>query len=93
MSALRRIHVRVNGVVQGVGFRFFLCRVARNLGLVGYVRNRADGSVELEAEGEPSGVSALSDAVGKGPPGALVRNTAAHPRPVQCSETEFELRW
>ena len=93
MSSRRRIHLRVTGVVQGVGFRFFVSRVARNLGLVGYVRNCADGSVELEAEGESSDVSALVDAVGTGPPGADVRDTFARPRPVPGSESEFEIRW
>ena len=93
MNSRRRIHVRVTGIVQGVGFRFFVCRVARNLGLVGYVRNCADGSVALEAEGEPNGISALVDAVRTGPPGADVRNTATHPRPVHGSEDEFEIRW
>ena len=93
MSLRRRVHVRVTGVVQGVGFRFFVCRVARNLGLVGFVRNCADGSVELEAEGEASGVSALVDAVAAGPPGARVRDTDAQPRPVQGPESGFEIRW
>lgn len=93
MSSRRRIHVLVTGVVQGVGFRFFVSRVARNLGLVGYVRNCADGSVELEAEGEPSVVSALLDAVGTGPPGADVRSTSAQPRPSSGFESEFEIRW
>jgi len=44
-------HIIVSGVVQGVGFRFFTQRLAREYGLVGYVRNRADGRVEVEAEG------------------------------------------
>lgn len=93
MSSRRRVHVRATGVVQGVGFRFFVCRVARKLGLVGYVRNRPDGNVELEAEGEFSDVSALIDAVGKGPSGACVRKTTVQPQPVQGSESEFEIRW
>ena len=93
MNAPRRVHIRVKGVVQGVGFRFYVRRVARDLGLVGYVRNSADGSVELEAEGEPSGVSALIDAVDKGPSGAFVRNTTVRQCPVRSSETEFVLRW
>ncbi len=93
MSSPQRIYVRVKGAVQGVGFRFFVRRMAWNLGLVGYVRNLADGSVELEAEGQPSGVSALVDVVGQGPPGARVRDTTTGSRPVQRSETEFEIRW
>ena len=93
MSPRRRVHVRVTGVVQGVGFRFFVCRAARKMGLVGYVRNRPDGSVELEAEGESSCVSALVDSVGSGPPGARVGNTSVRSRPVEGSETGFDIRW
>jgi acylphosphatase len=44
----------VNGMVQGVGFRFFVCRIADKLNLKGYVRNLYDGSVEVVAEGDRS---------------------------------------
>ena len=45
-------HILVKGVVQGVGFRWFVEREANNLGLKGYVRNVFSGEVEIEAEGE-----------------------------------------
>jgi acylphosphatase len=48
------VHIRVKGVVQGVGFRYFVSRLARQLGLVGYVRNVPNGDVEIFAEGERS---------------------------------------
>lgn len=41
----------VRGLVQGVGFRMAVCRWARQLGINGFVRNRADGSVHIIAEG------------------------------------------
>ena len=41
----------VTGRVQGVGFRYFVARSARNLGLSGYVRNLPDGTVEVAASG------------------------------------------
>ncbi len=47
-----RLHVRVEGRVQGVGFRYFVMGEAGDLGLTGWVRNRVDGSVEVIAEGE-----------------------------------------
>ena len=47
---MSRVHVRVEGVVQGVGYRPFVHRLARELGLAGFVRNDARG-VEIEAEG------------------------------------------
>jgi hypothetical protein len=48
---MHRLHAVVHGRVQGVGFRYFVMREARALGLSGWVRNQADGSVEVEAEG------------------------------------------
>jgi len=49
--ALKRFYLRVYGYVQGVGFRHFALRLAKSMGISGWVRNLNDGSVELEAEG------------------------------------------
>lgn len=56
---LRTVHVVVSGTVQGVGFRWACIQVAEDLGLVGRVRNRSDGDVEVTAQGEPDDVSRL----------------------------------
>ena len=45
-----RKHFYFSGRVQGVGFRFQACRIARSLGLTGYVQNVWDGWVEMEAQ-------------------------------------------
>lgn len=55
-----RKHFYFSGRVQGVGFRFQACRLARSLGLTGYVRNLSDGRVELEAQGEEYAVDRLT---------------------------------
>lgn len=69
-----RAHVVVEGLVQGVGFRWFAARSAQSLGLVGVVRNRYDGTVEIEAEGERSAVEELLKKLKIGPRSAHVTN-------------------
>jgi len=66
------IRMVITGRVQGVGFRFFVSQMGRDLGLSGWVRNLADGGVELLADGEPQAIAALRSAVRRGPAGANV---------------------
>lgn len=69
-----RAHIIVRGLVQGVGFRWFVSRRANALGLSGFTRNLADGAVEIEAEGDRSLVEALIGEVRVGPRSAQVRD-------------------
>lgn len=62
----------MTGLVQGVGFRWFVRERARRLGLAGWVRNAPDGSVEVAAAGTPESLAALRRALLDGPPGARV---------------------
>ena len=66
------MRVVVRGRVQGVGFRFFTQRQASRLGVRGWVRNRADGSVEAQLEGDAPAVDALLASLRKGPSHASV---------------------
>jgi acylphosphatase len=68
------VHVSIRGRVQGVGFRYFARHRAVALGLSGWVRNREDGSVEVEAEGDRAALEALVGELRTGPPGAQVRD-------------------
>jgi acylphosphatase len=72
-----RLTAIVTGLVQGVNFRWFTQRRATELGLVGYVRNRSDGSVEFVAEGPRDALERLLDMVRVGPPSAVVENVEA----------------
>ncbi len=63
----------IRGAVQGVGFRFFVQRKARALGLSGWARNRSDGTVEVHAEGLAVPLSELAAALHMGPDMARVR--------------------
>ena len=67
----------VAGRVQGVGFRYFVARSARGLGLSGYVRNLPDGTVEVAASGNRASLDALAALLEKGPPGAIVESVQA----------------
>ena len=64
--------VRVTGRVQGVFFRAWVREEARMLGVSGWVRNCADGSVEAQLEGAPADLDELLDALREGPPDAQV---------------------
>ena len=67
----------VRGSVQGVGFRWFVKELAGALGLTGWVRNREDVSVELEAEGEAGPLDELERRLKTGNPAARVSEIAA----------------
>jgi len=69
---LRARRHQVRGRVQGVGYRAFVVDAARAEGLLGWVRNRADGSVEAHAEGEAEALSRFEWRLWQGPPGARV---------------------
>jgi len=69
---MSEMHVRVKGMVQGVGFRWFVRERARRLGLSGWVRNLPDGSVEVAAAGDPQQLDLLRDELLRGPNGATV---------------------
>ena len=68
----KTVRVRIKGVVQGVGFRYWMVREAEFKGLNGWVRNRADGTVEALLSGRPAQVDALIEACRVGPRNARV---------------------
>lgn len=71
-DAVRTAHVRIEGRVQGVGYRLWTRRTAWQLGLSGWVRNRSDGSVEAVFQGPEADVAAMIKHCETGPPGAAV---------------------
>ena len=73
---MRTVHVRIEGRVQGVGFRAFVERNALALGLEGWVRNRRDGAVEALFSGSAGQVFEMLARCRKGPPLAFVEDVA-----------------
>lgn len=69
-----RVIVLVSGTVQGVGYRRWVQRYARDLGLSGSAENLSDGRVEVVAEGSEQSVNELLRLLKKGPPHARVTN-------------------
>src|SRR3954447_20710290 len=79
MAAAPRKHAiraAVEGRVQAVGFRDATISRARELGVMGWVRNSEDGTVAVHAEGDEKSVDALVAYLGDGPPGARVSRVA-----------------
>ncbi|AXH00071.1 acylphosphatase [Deinococcus wulumuqiensis] len=69
-----RLTALVSGTVQGVGYRLFIQRYARDLGLCGYAENLSDGKVEVVAEGDEAALTRLLHWLRRGPPHARVES-------------------
>lgn len=91
-NGTERVTARVQGRVQGVGYRFFTRSEARRLGLTGWVRNEADGSVSVAAEGPRTDLELLVERLIEGPPGAAVRNVDVHWEAAKHDATSFDVR-
>ena len=74
LKPMRAVRLVVTGRVQGVGFRAFVLRRARELGLGGWVRNHPDGSVEAEAVGKEADLRRFVAAICEGPGHARVEH-------------------
>jgi acylphosphatase len=72
MSERRTVRLRIEGRVQGVGYRVFVERTAAALNLDGWVRNRRDGGVEAVVAGDPDDVEKLIEKCRVGPSASRV---------------------
>jgi acylphosphatase len=88
---VKRIHLIISGRVQGVGFRYFCSELAELLRLTGYARNRADGSVEVEAQGDENAIEQFAESVSRGPRYASVTNVEREEREVAAHERGFDV--
>ena len=90
MITARRFLLR--GRVQGVGFRYFAESRAMVEGLHGWVRNRADGTVEVSAEGDRDAVDRFEAALRRGPAGAVVEDVIVEEDAPTGRATGFSIR-
>jgi acylphosphatase len=72
------MRLRIEGFVQAVGFRHFAIEEARKLALDGWIRNRADGTVEALVSGTTQAVEAFVAACARGPAGSRVKSIDLH---------------
>ena len=87
-----RLYIRVSGRVQGVGFRWVTSMTAARLDLTGWVRNREDGDVEMEVQGDEEPVEEFVRAVSRGPRYAVVEDMERHPLIPEPGERSFHER-
>jgi acylphosphatase len=89
MGERLRLSAVIRGEVQGVGFRWAVRMLAGKLGLSGYAANRSDGTVEVQAEGDPSDLDTLEEFLRTGPRGAVVTDVDARRGPATGEFSRF----
>ncbi len=88
---MKRFHVVVRGVVQGVGFRYYTDKEAKRFYLTGWVSNKPDGSVEIEVQGEEAPLKKFIEWVHEGPTRSLVESVTIT-EVAEQKETGFDIR-
>ena len=93
MGGKVRAHAMISGSVQGVFYRLKTQRIASELSLGGWVKNKIDGTVEAVFEGDRIQVEAVLKWCRKGPPGSAVADVEIRWEPYTGSYTTFEIRY
>lgn len=87
---MKHLNIRIYGLVQGVGYRFFAQRIADQLGIKGFVRNEFDGSVYVECEGEEWQLREFIGKLKEGPWSADVKRVVVEEGEMQ-NYTDFRI--
>lgn len=90
---IQRLHAIVDGRVQGVSFRYYTVQRAGELGVVGWVRNRFDGTVEVVAEGFRGQLDKLAAWLHRGSPSAMVTSVDIRWLPATEEFSGFRVRY
>ena len=88
-----RAEIIVNGLVQGVGFRYFVMREAQKLGLNGYVKNLYTGEVLTVVEGEKAIVEEMVKKLRVGPMHAAVKSCKVDWQKPKNEFTDFDVKF
>lgn len=91
--AIKRLSCRIHGLVQGVGFRYAALLVAEKLHIQGFIENEQDGSIRLEAQGNPQNLERFLAWIRKGPPGSRVDRAVCTETPSAESFASFAIRY
>jgi acylphosphatase len=89
---MKRVEANVRGRVQGVSFRYYTQREAKQLGLTGWVRNENNGSVSVVAEGHEVDLNRLLDFLRRGPRMAVVEDVSVNWSPATNEFADFNIR-
>ena len=84
-------HIVVSGMVQGVGYRYFVTKIARRMELTGWVKNLASGEVEIEVEGPRGLIETMIKELRTGNSWAVVRNMDVRFEKFQGKYTGFDI--
>lgn len=87
------LHIVVAGKVRRVGFRRFAKQSADRLGLTGWVRNRRQGEVEIQAVGEKRLLEAFLARIREGPKSAIIQEISVHWLEADQPYRHFRIRW
>jgi acylphosphatase len=87
----KRVHVKVQGLVQGVSFRMFVVREAASRNISGWTRNHPDGSVEIEAQGGAGMVDELIRMAKIGPSRSHITSVTVRETPLEPTDEGFRI--
>ncbi len=93
MPDIKRVHLCISGIVQGVFFRAHACEIARHSGLKGWVKNLPDGRVEIVAQGAEDKIHEFMRWCQKGPPDAAVEEVEVQWQDVTDTFDNFEIKY
>lgn len=90
-QSVARVRCIVRGIVQGVGFRWFVLQRARRWRVTGWVRNNRDGSVSMEMQGSRDTLEMMRDEIRQGPSWSHVESVEVKEIPIVVGEHGFQV--